>query len=121
MHYKGRYESRQWEQRGDDKTCPPINWEWNFRDWATQLPNLILRAGDHAPRRFVEFFAATIHNRNSRSAYFQAIGQFCRWCESRRLELDSISPLAVATYVENLSGMRSDFADNHRGILNGPV
>jgi len=74
---------------------------------STQLPTLIVRAGDHAARRFVEFFAATIRNRNTREAYARAIGQFCQWCEGRRLELDTISPLAVAAYIENLSGKRS--------------
>ena len=74
---------------------------------STQLPNLILRAGDHAVRRFVEFFAATIRNRNTRSAYAQATGQFFQWCKERRLELDTISPVAVATYIENISAIRS--------------
>jgi site-specific recombinase XerD len=73
----------------------------------TQLPNLITRAGDDAVRRFVEFFTATIRNRNTRQAYAQAIGQFCQWCERRRLQLNTISPLAVATYIEELSGKRS--------------
>jgi integrase/recombinase XerD len=74
---------------------------------STQLPNLIVRAGDHAAQRFVEFFAATIRNRNTRSAYAQAIAQFCQWCDSRRLELETISPVAVAAYVENLSPHRA--------------
>jgi site-specific recombinase XerD len=73
----------------------------------TQLPNLIVRAGDHAARRFVEFFAATIRNRNTRSAYAQAISQFCQWCDGKRLDLDGISPIAVAAYIESLSSKRS--------------
>jgi len=74
---------------------------------STQLPNLVVRAGDHAARRFVEFFAATIRNRNTREAYAQAVGQFCQWCERRELELASISPIAVAAYIEDLSSKRS--------------
>jgi integrase/recombinase XerD len=74
---------------------------------STQLPNLIVRAGEQAAQRFIEFFVATIRNRNTRQAYAQAIGQFCQWCEGRRLELDTINPVAVAAYIENLSTNRS--------------
>jgi integrase/recombinase XerD len=73
----------------------------------TQLPNLILRAGDTAARRFVEFFTATIRNRNTRAAYAQAVGQFCRWCERRGVELTAIRPVVVAAYIEELTAKRS--------------
>ncbi len=72
-----------------------------------QLPVLILRAGDDAVRRFLEFFAVTIRNRNTRDAYTQAVGQFCRWCEDRRLELTTITPTAIAAYIEALCASRS--------------
>ena len=78
-----------------------------FEVGATQLPNLILRAGDRAARRFVEFFAATIRNRNTRSAYAQAVGQFCHWCERRGLELSGITPIVIAAYIEELTAKRS--------------
>lgn len=71
------------------------------------LPGLIVRAGDDAVRRFVEFFTATIRNRNTRAAYAQAVGQFCSWCERRKLELNQISPVVVATYIEELTQTRS--------------
>ncbi|MGA2231647.1 MAG: site-specific integrase [Tepidisphaeraceae bacterium] len=74
---------------------------------STQLPNLVTRAGDDAVRRFVEFFAATIRNKNTRLAYGQAIAQFCRWCERRHLELRGITPVAVAAYIEELGTKRS--------------
>jgi hypothetical protein len=74
---------------------------------STQLPNPILRAGDDAVHRFVEFFAATIRNKNTRQACGQALGQFCRWCEGRRLELDRISPTAVGIYIEQITAKRS--------------
>ena len=73
----------------------------------TQLPNLIVRAGDHAVRRFVEFFAATIRNRNTRAAYAEAIGQFCNWCEGKGCTLQAVSPVMVAAYIEQLSLNRS--------------
>jgi integrase/recombinase XerD len=72
-----------------------------------QLPKLILRAGDDAARRFVEFFAATIRNRNTRQAYAQAIGQFFHWCEGRGIELHNISPIAIGAYIEDLNSKRS--------------
>jgi integrase/recombinase XerD len=67
-----------------------------------QLPSLIVLAGEDAVRRFVEFFAVTIRNRNTRAAYVQAVGQFFRWCEGRGLRLETIQPIAVAAYIEGL-------------------
>jgi site-specific recombinase XerD len=75
----------------------------NFR----ALPSIITRAGEKASTRFAEFFTATIRNRNTRSAYAQAVGQFCRWCERRGLELHTISPVAIATYIEEACSQRS--------------
>ena len=40
------------------------------------LPRLVAAAGPDAARRFLEFFAATIRNRNTRMAYARAVGQF---------------------------------------------
>lgn len=71
------------------------------------LPALIVRAGDDAVRRFVEFFAATIRNRNTRAAYAQGIGQFFSWCEMMELELRSIQPITVGAYIEHLTRLRS--------------
>jgi hypothetical protein len=36
---------------------------------AIVVPAVIAGAGDHAARRFLEFFAATIRNKNTRMAY----------------------------------------------------
>ena len=66
------------------------------------LPALIAEAGDGAARRFFEFFTANIRNPNTRAAYAQAVAQFLRWCEDRRLSLKSIEPITVAAYVEQL-------------------
>src|SRR4051812_19593521 len=68
------------------------------------VPALIADAGDGAARRFVEFFTANIENQNTRLAYAQAVAQFLRWCEGRRLTLRSIEPIAVAAYVQELKG-----------------
>src|SRR5260221_61994 len=86
---------------------PPLVNQTVFEVGSAQLPNLIRRAGDHAARRFVEFFAATIRNRNTRAAYAQGVGQFCCWCEGRGLELAGITPIVIAAYIEELTGRRS--------------
>lgn len=65
-----------------------------------ELPAIITNAGEHAARRFVEFFVATIRNKNTRMAYARAVYQFMDWCDERGLELDTIEPIAVAAYVE---------------------
>ncbi len=46
------------------------------------VPGTVAAAGAHAQRRFLEFFAATIRNRNTRLAYARAITQFFGWCEA---------------------------------------
>jgi len=67
-----------------------------------RLPAAIGRAGEAAAWRFVEFFAATIRNRNTRAAYAQAINQFFVWCEKHRLHtLEDIRPVVVAAYIEH--------------------
>jgi hypothetical protein len=40
------------------------------------VPSVIAGAGDHAARRFLEFFAATIRNKNTRMAYYRAACQY---------------------------------------------
>ena len=67
------------------------------------MPRLIAAAGDHAARRFLEFFAATIRNKNTRIAYMHAVRQFFAWCDQRRIgELADIEPLHIAAYIEAL-------------------
>ena len=66
------------------------------------LPRLIAEAGDKAARRFLEFFAATISNDNTRMAYLRACRRFLDWCDARpEIEaLVEIEPLHVAAYVK---------------------
>jgi integrase/recombinase XerD len=54
-------------------------------------------------RRFLEFFAATIRNKNTRLAYYRAVVRFFTWCDRHKLtELVAIEPLHVAAYIEEL-------------------
>jgi site-specific recombinase XerD len=67
----------------------------------TRLPPAIGRAGEAAAWRFIEFFAATIRNRNTRAAYANAIGQFFAWGEKHRVyTLDQMKPIVIAAYIE---------------------
>lgn len=64
----------------------------------------IAAAGPHAVKRFMEFFAATIRNRNTREAYLNAVGHFLRWCEDHGvMDIRRVEPLVVACYVEQLA------------------
>jgi site-specific recombinase XerD len=64
---------------------------------------MIANAGDHAARRFLEFFAAQIRNRNTRTAYHRAACHFFAWVEQHQIgELADIEPIHVAAYIEVL-------------------
>jgi site-specific recombinase XerD len=69
-------------------------------DVARLVPAIVAAAGDKAARRFLEFFAVTIENPNTRQAYFRACRRFFDWCEQRHLdELVAIEPMHVAAYI----------------------
>lgn len=70
---------------------------------AVVVPAIIADAGEHASKRFLEFFAATIRNRNTRTAYLHAVNRFFAWCKHHDVgKLDDIEPLHVAAYIEVL-------------------
>jgi site-specific recombinase XerD len=65
------------------------------------LPALITAAGDHAARRFLEFFAANIRNPHTRRAYGRAVAEFLTWCgEHGVASITAVQPLHVATWIE---------------------
>src|SRR6266478_4382036 len=67
------------------------------------IPSVIAGAGEHAVRRFLEFFAATIRNRNTREAYYRAACSFFAWLEQHDIgELADIEPMHVSLYIETL-------------------
>jgi integrase/recombinase XerD len=67
---------------------------------STLAPVIIADAGDKAARRYLEFFAVTIENPNTRAAYFHACRRFFAWCEEKGLdELVAIEPMHVAAYI----------------------
>ena len=67
------------------------------------VPAIIGDAGDRATKRFLEFFAATIRNKNTRMAYYRACVRFFEWCDEHHLgRLEDIEPLHVAAYIETM-------------------
>jgi site-specific recombinase XerD len=65
------------------------------------VPAAIANAGDHAARRFLEFFAAQIRNKNTRMAYYRAACSFFAWVEQHRIG-ELVEPVHVAAYIEGL-------------------
>jgi hypothetical protein len=65
---------------------------------------LVAAAGDQASRRFLEFFAARIGNKNTRAAYYRATRQFFAWLEQHGIdELVGIEPLHARPISNNSS------------------
>jgi site-specific recombinase XerD len=82
---------------------PRVGLAKETRSWA--VPALVADSGPDASRRFLEFFAATIRNPNTRAAYARALSQFFAWCEDRGIRaLDQIEPMVVAAYIEQHPG-----------------
>ena len=70
---------------------------------ALLVPRMVADAGEPAGRRFLEFFAATIRNKNTRMAYHHATMRFFAWCDHHKIGgIADIEPLHVAAYVEAL-------------------
>lgn len=74
---------------------------------AKGIPALFGTAGERAAYRFIEFFIATIHNPNTRLAYYRAACRFAQWCEQRRIELPHLNPVLIAKYVHELGQVAS--------------
>jgi integrase/recombinase XerD len=83
------------------------------------VPVLVADAGEGAARRFLEFFAATIRNKNTRMAYYRAVVRFFAWCERHKIgELVAIEPLHVAAYIEELQrGFEKPSVKQHLAAL----
>ena len=63
--------------------------------FADRLPPMVA-VDERAAWRFVDFFAVTIRNPNTREAYYRAVCRFMDWCETRCLvRLDAVMPIHV--------------------------
>ncbi|MDN7177799.1 tyrosine-type recombinase/integrase [Caballeronia sp. SEWSISQ10-4 2] len=68
---------------------------------SSPLPTLVINAGEWAGIRFLEFFASSIRNPNTRRAYAHAVGEFLTWCaQAGVISITAVQPLHVATWVE---------------------
>ncbi len=74
---------------------------------ALTVPSVIADAGERAHKRFVEFFTANIRNPNTRTAYARAVADFFSWLEERGISLESVEPVVVAAYIEELGKAKS--------------
>jgi hypothetical protein len=67
---------------------------------------LIAAAGPEITETYIDFFTATIRNRNTRQAYARACWQFFYWCAAHGLELTSVRAFHVAAWIEDFPGDR---------------
>jgi site-specific recombinase XerD len=68
------------------------------------VPAIVSNAGEHATRSFRKFFATTIRNKNTRTAYLHAVNRFFAWCEHHKPgRLADIEPLHVVAYIKALA------------------
>ena len=67
------------------------------------VPSLIRQDGPRTCKRFLEFFAAQIRNRNTRAAYARANARFFTWCQEQAgvTQLVQIEPIHVAAWLEH--------------------
>jgi site-specific recombinase XerD len=70
-----------------------------------QVPAIVAEVGPEATKRFFEFFTVPIRNKNTRIAYYHAIGRFLDWCGRAGFQsLEDIEPITVAAYIEQHPG-----------------
>jgi integrase/recombinase XerD len=70
------------------------------------IPELIAAAGAQVTETYIDFFTATIRNRNTRAAYVRACWQFFDWCAAHDLELTTVRPFHVAAWIEDFPGSK---------------
>lgn len=70
---------------------------------ATRYPAIIAEAGGAAREKFIDFFTATIRNKNTRMAYYRAVTRFFAWLHERHVELEHVKTLHVAAYIEQFT------------------
>lgn len=77
------------------------------RKTSVVVPAIIDDAGERARYRFIEFFTANIRNKNTRLAYARALRPFFAWCEKHGAGLDTLDPVRIAAYIEELQATHS--------------
>ena len=67
------------------------------------VPAIVAKHGERAAWRYLEFFAVSIRNPNTRAAYARAASAFFAWSAALSLSLPGIMPVHVAAWIEQLS------------------
>ena len=71
-----------------------------------------------AAERTVECVTAQIRNPHTRAAYGTAVTRFFTWCDARGIELAQLSPIAVATYIDEMQrGYRAPTIKQHLAAI----
>ena len=92
-------------QLATEENSPPLPRQ--LAELAPRLPALFVTS-PQARKGFIDFFTATIRNRNTRRAYFKAASRFSEWCKARGLhDLAGLQTLHVSAYVEEMSQSHS--------------
>jgi hypothetical protein len=69
---------------------------------------LVAAASDRASRRFLELFAAAVHDAHTPRACDRVVGEFLAWCERAGVpSLAAVQPLHVAARIEQQTRERS--------------
>jgi len=72
-------------------------------DTLNRLPSLISHSGEQTASACLEFFTAHIRNPNIRRAYARTLSDFSDWCSQHSLRLESLKPVHVAGYIEQMT------------------
>jgi hypothetical protein len=86
------------------------------------VPSLVAGATEQATRRFLEFFAVTLRNTNTRMPHYRAVVRFFAWCDRHRLgEVGAIKPLQVVPILRLCSGSSRTHGANNTWPLAAPA
>lgn len=66
-------------------------------------PAIVERAGKPAMFAYAEFFEAELENDHTHRAYRHAVNRFLEWAEDQGLDLQRVTPGAVASYLRHLT------------------
>jgi integrase/recombinase XerD len=82
-----------------------------------QVPAIVVDVGPEATKRFFEFFTVPVRNKNTRIAYYHAIGEFLAWSQRCGFQsLEDIEPITVAAYIEQHPGSPATIKQHMAGI-----
>jgi integrase/recombinase XerD len=87
---------------------PPASLVTQLQSLGLSFPAAIHAAGEDACRAFLDYFTATIRNKNTRAAYGRAIGRFFDWLgENGVADVRRIETFHVAAYIEGFTATHS--------------